>query len=192
MKKRLRQDIKKRLYAMEPQEIASRSCAACTALIALDEFKAARAVMLYMPIAHEVDCLSAAMVAWQQDKTVLVPKVDRQRGRMTAVTCRGMDDDMVSGSYGIREPANGELWLVEEIDFIVVPALAYDRSGNRLGRGAGFYDRFLSQKGLGAVTCGLAFDEQGVDAVPVHDHDWPVAILVTDKEVLRFNNPPKT
>jgi 5-formyltetrahydrofolate cyclo-ligase len=65
--------------------------------------------------------------------------------------------------------------------------MAYDRQGGRLGRGGGYYDRFLGQPGLRAVRCGLAFAEQVVDELPTAPHDQPVDIVVTDQEVLRFN-----
>ena len=94
---------------------------------------------------------------------------------------------MLVGSFGIGEPAAGEAWPIEDIDLIVVPAVAYDRRGRRLGRGGGFYDRFLARGGLRARTCGLAFAQQIVQELPAESHDYPVEIVVTDREVLRIN-----
>ena len=87
---------------------------------------------------------------------------------------------------GITTYKIGQVWPLEDIDFIIVPALAYDHNGGRLGRGGGFYDRFLAHTEVKAVTCGLAFSEQLVDELPIHAHDYPVQILVTDKDVIRF------
>jgi 5-formyltetrahydrofolate cyclo-ligase len=70
----------------------------------------------------------------------------------------------------------------------VVPGLAFDRQGNRLGQGAGFYDRFLATDGMRATTCGLAFAEQMIDSVPVGPDDWPMDVVVTDHEMLRFDH----
>jgi 5-formyltetrahydrofolate cyclo-ligase len=105
---------------------------------------------------------------------------------MAAMEIRSLRDGLTLGRLGIHEPAGGQPWLVEAIDFIVVPALAFDHRGYRLGRGGGFYDRFLALPDLRAVTCGLGFAEQVVDEVPVAPHDRPVKLLVTDKGVLRF------
>ncbi len=185
-KPHLRTEMKKTLSAMPAGAAADKSRRACRMLTALDEFQNAATVMLYMPIPQEIDCIPAALAAWQQVKTVLVPKVSLEQRHMIAVRCNSMDDEMVTGSYGIREPAGGQPWPVENIDLIVVPALAYDRRGNRLGRGGGFYDHFLAQPGIRAVTCGLAFAEQVAEDIPTTANDWPVGMLVTDKEVLRF------
>lgn len=187
-KPHLRTEMKKALSGMPAGAAAAKSRRACRMLVDLDEFTRATAVMLYMPISGEIDCIPAALAAWQQAKTVLVPKVSLEQRHMMAVRCNSMDDQMVTGSYGIREPARDRPWALEDIDLIVVPALAYDRKGNRLGRGGGFYDRFLAQPPMRAVKCGFAFQEQMVEGIPTTANDWPVDMLVTDKEVLRFPN----
>ena len=71
---------------------------------------------------------------------------------------------------------------------VVTPALAYDRSGNRLGRGGAYYDRFFASDELRAKRCGFAFSEQVIDSVPVENHDQLVHFLVTDSEVVTFDN----
>ena len=186
MKHSLRKSIRRTLAAMPRDVGAAKSRTACEALLATEEFQAAHVIMLYAPIPMEVDAEPIAHAAWQEGKSVLAPKVNWRREQMVAVAIASMDD-LVPGRFGIREPAGGEAWPADKIDFIIVPALAYDRRGNRLGRGGGFYDRFLAEAGCNAVTCGLAFDEQLVDQVPIHDNDIPVNMLVTDKEVLRFH-----
>ena len=109
---------------------------------------------------------------------------------MLAVEIRSFDDGLVEGRFGIREPGSGSPRPFEDIDLIVVPALAYDRTGGRLGRGGGFYDRFLARDDMRAVRCGLGFDEQVTEQLPTHAHDLPVAIVVTDRQVLRFAGEP--
>ena len=195
MKALLRREIERKLAAMPAEVAAAKSRVACSSLLAAEEFRSAGAIMLYAPIPREVDVEPVADAAWRAGKTVLAPKVDWSTERMQAVAIRSMDE-LVPGRFGLREPAGGEggesqsaveAWPIAGIDLIIVPALAYDRAGNRLGRGAGFYDRFLAQPGRRAVTCGLAFAEQLVDHVPMHENDVPVDMLVTDAEVLRFN-----
>jgi len=190
MKRRLRKHVKQLLAAMSPEEAAARSRKACALLLELPEYARAQSVMLYAPIAGEIDCLEIALDAWQRDTTVLLPRVSLEQRHMIAVRCRSLDDEMTIGSFGIREPARGEPWPIEEIDFIVTPALAYDRQGNRLGRGGGFYDRFLAQPGRRGVACGLAFAQQVVDEVPADSRDQRVDMLVTDEDVLRFGPSP--
>jgi len=80
---------------------------------------------------------------------------------------------------------------LEEIDLVVAPALGFDGKGNRLGRGSSYYDRFFANDGLKAARCGFAFAEQRVDSIPVAEHDEPVDFLVTDEEVIYFNQNSK-
>ena len=187
VKGHLRREMKAKLAAMSPAEASAKSAKACLALVALPEFRGAEVVMLYLPTPQEVDTAQVALHAWQADKTVLAPKVNWSQKHMLAVEIRSLDDGLATSRLTVREPAEGAACPPEEIDFIIVPALAYDRRGGRLGRGGGFYDRFLAQPGLRAVRCGLGFDEQVVEELPAEAHDRPVDILVTDKEVLRFS-----
>jgi len=179
--------MKAALAAMPAEAAAELSLAACESLLALPEYARARSVMLYAPIPGEVDCRPIAVAGWKDGKTVLLPRVTWSPRHMAAVPVHSLDQKLVTTRNGLREP-DGEPWPIEKIDLIIVPGLAYDRHGNRLGRGGGFYDRFLARPGLAAHTCGLAFSVQVVRELPVHPNDYSVKVLVTDKEVLRFNN----
>jgi len=179
--------MKAALGAMGADSAAEMSRAACQSVVELAEYQRAQSVMLYAPLAGEVNCRPIAVAAWKDDKAVLLPRVTWEARQMVAVPVESLDHPTVTGRNGLREP-EGEPWPIEQIDLIVVPGLAYDRQGNRLGRGGGFYDRFLASPALAAHTCGLAFAIQIVGELPVHPNDYPVKVLVTDKEVLRFSN----
>ncbi|MFP4106386.1 MAG: 5-formyltetrahydrofolate cyclo-ligase [Phycisphaerae bacterium] len=185
MKKHLRTEMKARLADIPPQERAEKSYAACRALLDTAEFRAAESVMLYVPIPGEVDIAELALHAWQAGKTVLLPKVSWEQRHMIAIEIDSLETGLVKNRHGLREPSAGEPWPVERIGMIAVPGLAYDTRGHRLGRGGGFYDRFLSQPNLRAHTCGIAFSEQIVDRVPVRDHDHPVSMIATEKGITR-------
>lgn len=191
-KREIRQGVKQTLAGMPADAAAAKSRAACAALVSLPEFRDAGAVMLFLSMPDEIDTTTALLAAWESDKTVLVPRVAASRRYMIPVECRSLDDRMAAGTYGIREPENTQPWPREEIDLVVVPGLAFDRAGNRLGRGGGYYDRFLGLHAPRTVTCGLSFAEQLIAEVPVDDHDRAVEILVTDKEVLRFDSRRRT
>jgi 5-formyltetrahydrofolate cyclo-ligase len=184
--------MKAALSAMTDDDARRQSHLACEALTALPEFERARAVMLYLPIPGEVDVLPAGLDAWRAGKTVVVPKVSWKQRHMIPVVCESMDDEFEVDNVGLRTPRNGRPWPLEDVDLVVVPALAYDRSGNRLGRGGGFYDRFLAEPMVSAVTAGLAFTQQLLDTLPVDHHDRPVDLLVTADTVLRPPASPET
>ncbi len=94
-------------------------------------------------------------------------------------------DAVCSGVYGIREPVCEDTIEPEDLGMVVVPAIAYDRRGWRLGRGGGFYDRFLQRLSPDAVTCGVVFSRHLLDEVPTESHDLPVQLVVTERDVLR-------
>jgi len=188
MKRHMRSEMKAALAAMSSEAAAAKSRSACEMVIALDEFRNAGSIMLYMPLPGEVDAAEIALAAWQHDKVVLMPRIEAESaGHMVAVETRSLDNDMVAGPFGIRYPAEGRPWPIDDIDLIVVPALIFDRRGHRIGRGGGFYDRFLDRPGMRAFTCGLAFSEQLIDRLPNHVHDKSVDLLVTDEHLLRFD-----
>ncbi|MHC5028978.1 MAG: 5-formyltetrahydrofolate cyclo-ligase, partial [Planctomycetota bacterium] len=146
----------------------------------------ASVVMLFMPLAREVDTTSIAIRAFQLSKTVCVPRVDWKCKDMHPVEISTFDDhNMETDGHGIRTPCDGRLVVPSSIDLIVVPGLAFDARGHRLGRGGGFYDRFLPRLRRTATTVGLAFDEQMIDDVPVEDGDVAIDFVVTDRRNTR-------
>ena len=178
--------MRERLARLAPQIAAGKSRRACHALVAAPEFEQAAAVMLYLPIHQELNVEPIAEAAWRAGKTVLAPRADWHARELLPLRIDSLTDGLCRSPYGIREPVADAPHPAEAIDLIVVPALAYDRAGNRLGRGGGFYDRFLARDDVHATTCGLAFAEQVVEEVPVHDTDRPVDMLATDAGLLRF------
>ena len=90
------------------------------------------------------------------------------------------------GSFHIEEPSGNDLTDPSEIELVVVPAVAYDRKGKRLGRGKGFYDRFLSH--TKATKVGVGYDFQLVDELPVEPHDVPMDIVITQKTTIIISN----
>ena len=104
---------------------------------------------------------------------------------MMPVEVRSLTHDLAENSLGIREPVSGVPIPTSMIDLVIVPGLGFDEKGNRLGRGRGFYDRFLAHPQLRAVKCALAFEEQLCPEVPCDPLDVGVDILVTDVKLRR-------
>lgn len=189
VKQSLRKTIREKLAGIDPTVLQAKSMAACKHLMDQPEFRQARVIMIYMPLAREVDVSPIALRSWQEDKTVAAPRLSWSQRHMLPVEIRSLESGLTTTRHGLREPAEGEPVPVDMIDMVIVPAMAYDRKGNRLGRGAGFYDRFLASLYFRGLAVGLAFREQVVDQVPVQEGDQPVHMLVTDEEVLRFGAP---
>jgi 5-formyltetrahydrofolate cyclo-ligase len=191
-KSQLRTRMRSLLESMTDQQRHAASVAACQRLATLEAFANAHVVMLYMPLAAEVDVTPAALRAFSSGQTVCVPRVDWQRKDMSSIEITSLDDRVLdTDEHGVRSPRNGRLILPDSIDLIVLPALAFDPQGHRLGRGGGYYDRFLARLKPGTIAVGLAFDVQVIDSVPVDGRDAAVDVLVTDRRVM-FLKPART
>lgn len=185
MKRAIRKQMKQALEAIHIDHALQRSRRAAELLAGLEEFRSARVVMVYLTIPGEVDTAPIAHGAWEDGKTIVAPKACPDSRRMRPVVCPPGDEDLFHPHNGLRQPAGNEIVDLADIDLVVVPALAYDRTCHRLGRGGGFYDRFLIEPSLRAVPVGLAFAEQIIDDLPIQPNDQPVALVVTDCEIIR-------
>lgn len=184
MKPQLRKQIHAALAAIPPDEARYRGEIAARRVTLLPEFAAARVVMIYLTIAGEIDTQPIAHAAFAAGKVVVAPMACPDTKQMLPAICPPGDEDLFHPNHGLRQPI-GPAEPVEEIDLVIVPALAFDRSGHRLGRGGGFYDRFLARPELEAKTIGLAFAEQIVPNVPIQPLDLPVDVVVTDVDIFR-------
>ena len=155
-------------------------------LEALPELSAAKSVMAFAALPDEVDLTPLWRRLIGSGRHLLFPVLLGEGGRMDAAEVTDIERDLKPGRYGIAQPKEGIPVDPRTIDFIFIPAVAFDAQGNRLGRGGGYYDRFLSSRAPQAFRCGVAFECQVVKGLPVKDHDCHVQALVTEKDIRRF------
>jgi 5-formyltetrahydrofolate cyclo-ligase len=182
----LRKHLRDVLAQMSDADKHTKSLAACAMIATSPEFAAARVIMLYLSTPQEVDTAPIALRAWQAGKSVVVPKVSWDQRRMLPVEISTLTTGLTSTGPGIREPIAGNPMPADLIDLVIVPGLGFTETGYRIGRGMGFYDRFLAQSEFLGLSCGLAFSEQIMPDLPVLDHDVPLSMLATDKGLKRF------
>ena len=146
------------------------------------EFQKALTVLFYAAFDGEVDTFEMMQRAQQLGKKIGLPCIVRKEKRMIPTVVESIEKDLVAGPYGVKQPretSREKTLSPDELDLVIVPGLAFDRHNHRLGRGQGYYDRFL--KGLSAriPTIGLAFDFQIVDHLPPkEEHDVPVSCVL--------------
>ncbi len=184
-KKEARRLIRQAVAKLSMAEREEYSGAISERLLALPEAHRAGCVMAYLPMADELDTRPFLAALLAEGKRVYVPRTILAGHRMLPVRLHSLDD-LTVGFYSIAEPRGDETCAVEELDFLLVPGRGFDRAGNRVGRGAGFYDRFMATDGFRAVRCGAAFSCQVMAHVPHDDYDIPVEVLVTEQETLRL------
>src|SRR5450432_764223 len=182
----IRRQLREKLAAMSDADRHAKSVAACTLVARSPEFAAATTIMLYLSSHSEVDTSQLALRGWQAGKTIIVPKVFLHEKRMLPIEITSLNNNLTTSTLGVREPVGGKPVPVNFIDLVIVPGLGFSTTGHRIGRGMGFYDRFLAQSEFLGLSCGLAFDEQIVEQLPVLDHDVPLSMLVTDRSIRRF------
>ena len=185
-KQELRQRLRQTVARIPADQIGTRSLRVAHRLFEQPEYVRAEAIMVFLSLPSEIETTPIVLRAWQDSKRVLAPKVSWNQRRMLPLEFRSLTEDLVSSSMGIREPIAGIPFPIPLIDLVIVPGLGFDEYGHRVGRGRGFYDRFLANTDFRGVACGLAFTEQIVPAIPAGPLDRPVDMLITDETVRRF------
>lgn len=157
------------------------SAALCRRLEELPAWRASRCLLVYLPMAGEPDIEAVATAAAAGGRRICVPRVDWARRRMSPVAIGGFDEAVADPEHpGLRSPPPGPAVEPAEIDLVLVPGLAFDAAGGRLGRGGGFYDRFLPTLPPATVRVGVAFEAQVLPEVPTDRLDARMTFVLTD------------
>ncbi len=174
-KKKLREKIRLKLLGMTSLKRQLKDLKIFNKLIALREFKEAKTVFTYVSWAEEVDTRKFIKFALKEGKQVFVPKIDLKKKQMDIHQIKSLKE-LKKGTYNILEPC-GTMTKKKDFDIIIIPGLGFDRKKNRLGRGGGYFDKFLKNaKGLKVALC---FKEQICSKVPVQKHDIKINTLIS-------------
>jgi 5-formyltetrahydrofolate cyclo-ligase len=177
-KQALRKQVRAELTHMEPGEQAAASAQARALLAAQALWKTAQWVLFFAPLPGELDIWPLLSEALSAAKRVALPRFVAETRSYEPCQILDPSVDLQMGHFGIREPSRRCRPLRSPcVDLILVPGLAFDLRGHRLGRGKGYYDQLL--RGLGGITCGVAFDQQIVAEIPVEPHDVRVNCVLT-------------
>jgi 5-formyltetrahydrofolate cyclo-ligase len=184
-KGRIRKEMIARRRGLSAEEIAERGRAILERLIGLPEYGRARLVHSYVAMPGEVDTRGFIEAALASGRRVLVPVVEKGRRDLRHAEIASLSDLRPEGDWGIHQPPPERVRDVrpDEIGLVVVPGLAFDPRGNRVGFGAGYYDRFL--RGLDAPKVAVAYAFQVLPEVPTTDQDIPVDLLLTEERAYR-------
>lgn len=181
VKKALRKQLLEQRSCLADAEASALAAAAQALVLGLEQFNKAQALALYAPIRGEVDTAEIQHAALAAGKCLCYPRIDQEHLGFFQVKCAA---ELVLGHFGILEPGPASRELApEDLDLILLPGVAFDRRGFRLGYGRGFYDRFLTKSQFSGVKVGFGYNFQLLDCLPVERHDQPMDLLVTNQAV---------
>lgn len=184
-KSTLRKEIKRRLEKISASVRIAESIELCARLET--QLQSAHTILFFAPMPDELDVWLLLQKFLGTKKICALPYFDSATQIYSARRIRNLEDDIIVGKFGIREPnSNHEEISLDKFDLVLVPGLAFDADGNRLGRGRGFYDRILSS--ASGVKCGVAYDFQLVEKIPVESHDAKVDFISTPSRCLKIES----
>jgi 5-formyltetrahydrofolate cyclo-ligase len=193
----LKADARRRLRAVLAgvPDRAPKSVAVAARLLAWDRFRQAAVVMAFLPLPGEVDITEAASAVLLRGDRLCLPRVDWSTGIMSACQVKSLSDGLVVGRAGLREPSPGASSVrLDEIALVLVPGLGFDATGGRIGRGAGFYDRFLAPgadpSGRAGAACGVGFEAQVAERIPMGPMDIRLGAVVTEARLILPGDGP--
>lgn len=188
MGQKIKDELRKKYLAtrrsLSEQEVESKSEKIIQQLISTEPFKKAATVHSYLPIKknREVNTLNFVEHCFENDKTVVIPKVEGDQQMSHHVL--NSFEDLKTNKWGVAEPTRPNPVSITQIDLVIVPMVCGDRNRNRIGYGKGFYDRFLSQ--TDAFKIGLLYNCTLIDQkIPVEDFDQKPDWLITETEIIR-------
>ncbi|MCR4434767.1 MAG: 5-formyltetrahydrofolate cyclo-ligase [Clostridiales bacterium] len=189
LKKELRNKILAARNQLTKDELKAKSDKIFEKLKSLDEFKRSKWILCFVDFRNEVMTHGFIEQCLKTGKKIAVPVIvdigDRKKD-MIASEIHDIGSDLEPGFSGIEEPKKDRISRVDPrgIDLVVVPGLAFDGLKNRLGYGAGYYDRYLARVRPDCSKIAVAFDLQIVDSVPVQEYDLPMDKIITESRII--------
>jgi len=175
----LRIKLRAAIRGLSHRERMARSLILCRSILKTKEYLDASRLLIYVSTPFEIQTLELIRHSLLLKKEVYVPLIGKRAGQMTARRVQDPDKDLSTGAFGILEPASGLPSVrVSRLDYITVPGLGFDSTGGRIGRGDGYFDRFLSNAPH-AYKVGLAFREQLKMKIPMEPHDVFMDAVIT-------------
>lgn len=184
MKEKLRKEVKERRKKISKEGNRKKSKKIKEKLFNLKEYQDAKTILFYVSYNGEVFTHQMIKEGITNKKNIIVPISDKKKKKLILSKLKNWNDLSI-GSYEILEPKKEKIdkASLKEIDLIIVPGIAFDLKGNRLGHGKGYYDRLL--KKTDAVKIALCFEFQIKENIPTDKYDVPVDIIITENKIIR-------
>ncbi len=181
MKNQIREQNKIKRRAMSKAQVAEKSKEAAKAFLQSELYKNAQQIMVYFPLGNETDTSEIISASFRDGKSLILPVTDSQSGVITPCIYE-KDTVLVKGAFSVTEPLKIVPADMSKTDVVLVPGIAFDLSGNRVGFGKGCYDRLLD--GTSAVKVGFCYDWQICPEITADKHDVKMDFLITENGLI--------
>ncbi len=182
----IRDEIANTISALSTSEIDEKTRAIESRLFDFANFLESKIALMYINSNLEVPTDSIIQKTYRYNKIVVLPAFDPESFKMTLMKVDAFEQELIPGPREILEPDAGKCKIVpmDRIDIAIIPGLAFDEKGGRIGSGTGYYDRLIPRLAITTRKVALTFEEQIVPQVPMESHDKHVDIIITDKRII--------
>jgi len=159
-------------------------------LIKFDKYQQSEKIMLYIATKSEVQTQRMIESAQKDNKNIYIPLIIQEQHDLIPSLVIDFEKEIALGNLGIYQPKEEfhRLFPPSILDLVIVPGVAFTQQGHRLGRGGGYYDRFLKKLSRQAYSVGLAFEMQIIEEIPLEETDMPVDCIITEKRIIQLKN----
>lgn len=186
-KEKIRKEILQKRLELPKETVNSLSMLICEHIIEMPSFLKCKYILIYHPIKNEVDCSILFEKLLKMDKIICLPRMSGNS--LEVVPVKDVTVDTAAGKFGVKEPIAGLPSIDPSfVELALIPGVAFDRSGNRMGYGKGYYDQLLPTLSPVCKKIGLAFNMQVIDNLPVESHDQKIEGLITESGCFSFNS----
>ena len=185
-KSELREEIAKKVAALPTKEISEKTKAIETRLFDFANFLESKIALMYVHNNGEVQTGNILQRTYDYGKIVVLPAFNTENFDMILLKVDNLENDLQEGPRGILEPNETRCKVVpiERIDIAIIPAIALDEKGGRIGSGEGYYDRLIPRLAITTRKVALALEQQIVPQIPIESHDKHVDIIITEDRVI--------
>ena len=182
----IRNDIGKVLEALKTGELSKKTKKIEDRLFDFANFLEAKISLLYMNTSHEVNTQKIIKKCFKYNKVVVLPAFSEEKRKMTLMKIGRLGADLIPGPRGVPEPDPNRCKAVpiESIDIAIIPGIAFDEKGGRIGTGRGYYDKLIPELSITTRKVALAFESQILPQVPMESHDKHVDIIITEERII--------
>lgn len=192
-KQSLRKLLLNKRKLLPEQAIIEKSNEIAKKLIKFDKYQQSEKIMLYISTKSEVQTMGIINYSLNANKNTFIPFINKEKHDIIPSLMKDYQTEIAPGSLGIYQPKKEfiRLFPAKILDLVIVPGIAFTEQGHRLGRGGGYYDRFLKKLSKSSYIIALAFEIQIINEIPLEKNDVPVDCIITEERIIQINGSKK-